>query len=476
MGKWRGKNTRAVIVLAVCLLSISLLGTAVLEDIAAIRTNDDVRPLNGNEQRLSGAMNMTGPGIVWRAQLGGPIGMAISPDGTNYVTSFKDDQFTSKPELEKRDRNGGWEWGVQLGFPRIGAPVIAPDGNLRIIGFDYVSNASLIDLDPNGTVLWKFVFEGGAKDYYFLSDHPVIDDDGTSYFAVVEYREGSYRDGNNSEVQVTNSSSSLYAVSSNGQLKWKHPFNYLDTSSYFSEIAADNSGGMIYVLADNDRLSALDKNGMESWNVTFNSSYGYGGFVGISFSPTGTIYVSLGYSIWAVDPHGGLLWNRTSLGYIGQGIGIGDRGEIYVYANNNPGYLTGPLSALYSFDSNGTQLWKVDGDYSSMPIIVDRAGTVIYGTNWIVHAVDKNGSTLWTYDAGEYLISAGLDVNGRLFLLTAHALAVSNGIPKVTWIDWIVRNPVLDFVMIMAALAVIYVAMTVRRWKKNPPNEEFHIR
>ena len=81
MGKWRGKNTRAVIVLAVCLLSISLLGTAVLEDIAAIRTNDDVRPLNGNEQRLSGAMNMTGPGIVWRAQLGGPIQVRPVPGG-----------------------------------------------------------------------------------------------------------------------------------------------------------------------------------------------------------------------------------------------------------------------------------------------------------------------------------------------------------------------------------------------------------
>jgi outer membrane protein assembly factor BamB len=162
------------------------------------------------------------------------------------------------------------------------------------------------------------------------------------------------------------------------------------------------------------------------------------------------------------------------MGEIGQGIGFGDRGHVFVYVNRVSSALN-PPSALYSFDSNGTQLWKVEsGDYSSSPMIVDKAGTVIYSASGIIHAVDKNGSKLWSSDAGEYVVSIGLDSGGRLYILSQNDLAVSNGIPKVTWIDWISRNPLWDLAIVIVSLAVVYVAVIARHWKKNPPNEELH--
>ncbi|HEY3420807.1 MAG TPA: PQQ-binding-like beta-propeller repeat protein [Methanomassiliicoccales archaeon] len=325
-----------------------------------------------------------------------------------------------------------------------------------------------MDLDRNGTLLWKYVFEGSPEHNYFLSDHPVIDNSNTSYIAVSEYTLSSYYQ-NNSQTQVVNVSSYLCAISSNGEVKWKHTFNSIDPSGYSQTVAADISGNLIYALADNDHLYALDKNGIESWNVTFPSSFSYGSTHGIFVSPDDAIYVTSDYSVWAVDPQGSLSWNRTFVASIGQGIGTGGRGELYVYVNTND--FASP-AALYSFDANGTRLWKVEsGSYSSSPIIVDKAGTVIYGVNGILHAVDRNGTKLWSYDAGENVRSTGLDGEGRLFILTYSSLAVSNGIPKVTWIDWIVRNPIWDLVIVIVLLAIVYVGVVYRRRKKNPPKE-----
>jgi hypothetical protein len=250
-----------------------------------------------------------------------------------------------------------------------------------------------MDLDRNGTVLWKYVFESKPNHYYLLSDHPFVDDDNTSYFSVLEYVESSHVGDNNSVIPIVNSYSDVCAVSSDGELKWKRTFDFIDKSTTF---AADKSGSLIYVLTNGNRLYALNKDGIESWNLTMTSIYGLGGIHGMSISPEGTIYVAYDYSIWAVDPQGRPSWNRTLPGWIGQGIGIGDLGQVYVYVNSD----------LYAFDANGTQLWKVEsGDSFFSPIIVDKAGTVIYGTNGIVHAVDRNGSMLWSYDAGGYVIS-----------------------------------------------------------------------
>jgi hypothetical protein len=107
----KGKIKGAVVVLTVCLLSISTVGTAIPGDLREFHGHEDALSLSGNEQLSSpGVMNMTGPGIVWRAQLGGPIGMAISSDGTSYVSCYKDHLYTSDPDLEKRSRDGGWGW------------------------------------------------------------------------------------------------------------------------------------------------------------------------------------------------------------------------------------------------------------------------------------------------------------------------------------------------------------------------------
>jgi hypothetical protein len=58
--------------------------------------------------------------------------------------------------------------------------------------------------------------------------------------------------------------------------------------------------------------------------------------------------------------------------------------------------------------------------------------------------------------------------------LSQSGLAVSIGIPKVTWIDWISRNPLWESAIVIVSLVVVYVAVIARGWKKNPPNEGLH--
>jgi hypothetical protein len=117
MGKWKGKIIGTIIFLMVCLLSISLVGTPFLEDLSAFHPNNNALSLSGSERSLvSSKMNTTGSGIIWRAQLARPAGLAVAPDGTNYVTHYqKTYPYVENPYLEARTPDGGVRWSAQIG-------------------------------------------------------------------------------------------------------------------------------------------------------------------------------------------------------------------------------------------------------------------------------------------------------------------------------------------------------------------------
>jgi outer membrane protein assembly factor BamB len=231
----------------------------------------------------------------------------------------------------------------------------------------------------------------------------------------------------------------LYAINSNGTLKWY----YSITSEVFSP--AVGSDGTIYAQDYANNLWAINPNGTQKWKYPTAAQTSNVGCSTPAIGSDGTIYMA-GYNktLYAINPNGTLKWTFQPTG--GGGVlrtapAIGTDKKIYV-----------PMgSSLYAVHATGTEEWNVSlGDSFSSPAL-DSAGNIYLGNESTggtsyVYCISPEGSVTWSYPISgsrDVRASPAIGADGTIYIATkagnvsAEVLALNpNGTLK-----WNYTNP-----------------------------------
>jgi outer membrane protein assembly factor BamB len=270
--------------------------------------------------------------------------------------------------------------------------------------------------------LWRY---NTASSFY---GSPVIDSQGTIYFT----------------------SGGLYAIHSNGTLKWQYP-----SSGFTDPAPAVDDNGMIYFgtsRGTDDRFYAINPNGTRAWFITtrkimaspvispdgtiiFPDSHA-NKLVALHPNGTkkwefptnhiiystpavgldGTVYVgSHDRYIYAIHPNGTLKWSYKTGNWVHGSPSIATDGT--VYCGSGDGYL-------YAFNpDNGSIRWKLAIGSSWGSSTIGPDGTLYIGV-WQkqFYAIHPNGTILWSFDTSPGKVwgsTAALSADGTLYFATA---------------------------------------------------------
>ena len=324
--------------------------------------------------------------LKWRFQTGDAISFsspAVDSRGTIYIGSTDHFLYAINPD-------GTLKWKFETGDEICSSPTIDNDGTIYIGSED----GYLYTIKPNGNLKWKY--DTGYKPN---CTSPTISSSGIIYYPSSKYLHAINRDGLQLWVYETYDSiwktapaigqdgtiyigdinwyGYLYAINSNGSLKWKHKTTS-DGSQITSSPALYN-GYVIFADRTNPqgRLRILrTSDGQEVCSVTVpysapNSDIDSSPAIGAD----GTIYVGGGlnaYYISAFNTSCGLLWKFHTGSTVYSSPAIGADGTIYVGSND---YY------LYAINPDGTLKWKfkTGGGISSSPAI-GADGTIYVGS------------------------------------------------------------------------------------------------
>jgi len=220
---------------------------------------------------------------------------------------------------------------------------------------------------------WKYFFPDGCPDLVV----PVIDSNGTLYTT-------SFYDG-------------LYAINSDGILKWHRELNvYIE---YQPIIGQD---GTIYV-GTIKRFQAFNQNGTLKWVLPMEKNFCCDPVI----SSNDTIYIGTddGY-LFAVNPNGTIQW-QYYLGYRLIGASLDNQGKIYLTARY--------CDYLYCLYPNGTLFWTFSTivDTSDAPLI-GRDGTIYTVPIYDVIAINPDGTEKWRTPVSGAGRSPSLSPNGSI--------------------------------------------------------------
>jgi len=302
-----------------------------------------------------------------------PNSISIDSNGTLYVTAAN--------KLLAIDSDGNLLWSKDVGG--IGATAISSDeSTIYAVG---------------GKVLYAFS-SSGEKQLWSFTDptdsiygEPNVGSDGTIYI-------GSW-------------DTYVYAVNSDGSLKWKY-----QTDGAIAPLASptlSNDGSTIYV-GSGDRnkdeggtLYALNSDGELIWKV---ENLDGGRVSGAVVGSDGTIYATGSGRVHAFDKDGKKLWESDKDTASSLTPSLSSDGTLYV------GTSDGKVYAINS--SNGKSKWSnpyqtgpnpdstgdpKDPQYGVLATIVIGADGIIYvgAMDGVLHALDTDGSVLWKYTTGD---------------------------------------------------------------------------
>ena len=239
-------------------------------------------------------------------------------------------------------------------------PVIGSDGTIYIGTVDWRFYA----FNPDGTAKWIYNDAGAYVTGGPIYGSAAIGSDGTIYFGTMS------------------GETKLYALNSDGTLKWGSP-----TIGGITGSPAIGSDGTVY--AGSDQIYAFNPvDGTIKWSYPAGVSYACP-----AIGADGTIYVgSSDANVYALNPDGTLKWNFTTGGEIQGSPAIGADGTIYIgnYGDNN----------VYALNPDGTLKWNFDagGSIQGSPAI-GSDGTIYIGTygNNKVYALNPDGTQKWVY-------------------------------------------------------------------------------
>jgi outer membrane protein assembly factor BamB len=291
------------------------------------------------------------PPLKWRYYARGSSSPAIGSDGTIY--------FGSDNYLYALNPDGTLKWRYRIYYENlVYSPSVGSDGTIYFTNYSRDS-AALYALNPNGTLRWQYPVRGF---YYEVTDMslPAIGPDGTVYFGA-HLRETGY--------------TWFYAVSQNGTHRWTYQLPVDDDWAGTPAIAAD---GTVY-FGTEEGLYALYSNGTLRW--FYRSSY-------VRTSPAigsdGTIYFGTDNYLYALNPDGTLKWRYQTGSYVMSSPAIGSDGTIYFGSHDN---------YLYALNPDGTLKWRylTDGYVRSSPAI-GSDGTIYFSSDdGYLYAIQGSG-------------------------------------------------------------------------------------
>ncbi len=218
-----------------------------------------------------------------------------------------------------------------------------------------------------------WVFEGEGN---FLAAGPVLGDDGTIYIG--------FNYANEAEPGF------LYAVDSNGSLKWKRAFPYGGTYAAPS-VGAD---GTIYIGSTDKYLYALRPDGGLLWRYLAHHSLNFG----VAISPTGVIsfaddggrFGGVKSLLYSLNDTGVLEWTYELGEEYGSEIGIGHDGTIYVGIGDD---------GVSAVTGDGALLWTYpDATITDAPAIAND-GTIYFRFGTLsLCALNPDGTLKWKFE------------------------------------------------------------------------------
>jgi outer membrane protein assembly factor BamB len=290
----------------------------------------------------------------WRVQSGSwaKAGMAIDANGIVYYGDFQADLTAVFP-------NGDIKWQYHTGERIRSTPAIGDDGVIYCSSYD----AKLYALNYDGSLKWKTGLGGSS------TTSPIIDHNGIIYvgtmpsgnsvvavnpngtirwkYTVSDAVMGDIAIGPDGTIYASSFNSNIYALYANGTLKWK--FKTGDAVKGPASIASD---GTVYIGSWDGYLYALyPENGSMKWQCNIG---------GTETNPTigidGTIYVG-NKGLYAIYPNNGTIkWIYSEQGrdIFQSSPAISSDGVIYVGVN--VGESSG--GEIWAVNSNGSLRWK----------------------------------------------------------------------------------------------------------------------
>lgn len=281
----------------------------------------------------------------------------IDPNGNIIVSARLD--LGGFQKLLSVTPEGTINWEVEFGGHIDSSPLISADNHIYVCHSEQSNsrNLYLVKLDLAGNIIWKYdlsEYHKGTKGTF----SPNISIDGKTIF-------------------ISGADSSLFAINTNGNLKWK-----LSTSPEFynGELSISPNGESIYLVTNENRLVSVDTSGVLNWSFYIGtpSSVGWNGhnYHETSLSaPTidsdGNIYTYSNLGMHSISPEGYLRWEypmtNFSLDY-NNGITIGPFGGIFM--------TSFPKIAVFNFD--GSLRWE-KSYWNQNRFILDRQGNSYLG-------------------------------------------------------------------------------------------------
>lgn len=288
--------------------------------------------------------------------------------------------------------DGGYAW----------APALDDEHNLYMTGSCWA-----YAFDRAGALLWDTVRSGPGCSG--LEAAPIVDSD-------MLYLQNSWNSVLGGSVVRAHDRLS-------GVLVWEY---VLDNSSNSNSMVLGNNNDIIAV-DTSGVVHSINKNGTLNWRSPVSSNAINGAPV---VSLDGTIYVTSGSVVYALDPlNGSVLWGNDTGDYFDSSQPALDaQGRLYAQSSDN----------IYAFSLDGELRWKfpVTQGYSSP--VIDAEGVLYSLSGNSLFAVNYDGSEKWRYmsTAGSlYFSSLIIGKNGDIYVWDAAAnlIAIDGTIGGELW-------------------------------------------
>lgn len=333
-------------------------------------------PTFHHDSQRTGRSPYLGPetaALKWRFRLANfsQSSIAIGEDDTIYCGDDGGIVYAINPD-------GSEKWRVQTDstFIRSSGPAINVDGTI------YVGATIYPDRDRSGGVLYAFNPDGSEKwrvhtgEYGHIYGSPTIGEDGIVYFGSRDRY--------------------LYAVSPQGEVRWRFP------ASYIAATPSIGHDGRIYAatyVGNPNLLHCVNAKGQEDWQDRTGSDT----FVGCAIADDGVIYTQTYNELLAHNPDGILRWRIRNYNGFGAPC-IGHDGTIYTIGRDG----------LMAVSPAGDILWTADPIAGGPSPIVDAEGT-IYAGPW---AYRSDGSFKWIFREGQhYYTRPAMGRDGTLYII-----------------------------------------------------------
>ncbi|MCH8069893.1 MAG: PQQ-binding-like beta-propeller repeat protein [Candidatus Marinimicrobia bacterium] len=271
---------------------------------------------------------------------------------------------------------------------------------------------------PDGTVKWTFR-DTTMYTHDSIERAPMVITDSTVIFAVLR-APGGY----------------VYALSPDRTLRWSF---YLDGPPSDLNIGLN---GTIFLLGGSS-LYALTHDGNLKWKLPESSEFsGYNPF-GTAISPDGqTLYIggNSGYqTLYAVGIDGQIKWTFSSgdsiPGRLSSMPMVDNQGNIYIAPNRRvSGNLDTSASGIYSLSPDGEIRWKfgTEGPFNDQWTI-DHNGHLFAVIEKTLYALDYAGNRLWEKNVGIVTAPLVCDANSMIYVAYEEVQLISGATGTELW-------------------------------------------